>query len=220
MSLLTAPSNVVMLGEPGQRYVARTPERNHRMQPAKTREEWLHRIVDEARPMFALEGCPLPAKVRVAACPRTGKSKAIGLCWHSTVTKDGVREIWVDASLNDPLRIADVLVHELCHAALPDEEKHGRRFGKLARALHLEGKLTATVGGKAFAEVWEPLLETVGAYPGGEINLDEAAPKPKSYNNVKFACNACEGLFYVALTRAPSVCLCPFCGSDIGTGED
>lgn len=177
-----------------------------------TREQWLHAIVDAARPMFEALERPLPAQVRVAVCPPARKVKAVGVCWHSVCSEDGVREIWVDATLNDPLRICDVLVHELCHAALPDDTGHKAPFAKLAAAMHLEGKPTATYGGEDFARVWQPILDDIGAYPGGKLKLPER--KSKSYNNVKIDCFKCEGLFYTSISRADGVKCCPFCASD------
>lgn len=179
-----------------------------------TREEWLNALIDEARPMFDEAGYPLPKIIRAAVCPPRGKSKAIGVCWSSTCSTDGGREIWVDAGLNDALRIADTLVHELCHAALPDEVGHKGPFVKLARAMHLEGKPTETTGGEAFKEVWGPIIERVGPYPGagfqGTSNSD--GPKTRKGGPSKVTCTSCDGWFTTAPKKADAVIFCPFCG--------
>jgi hypothetical protein len=138
------------------------------LQPAQitSREGWLNAFVELARPFFAAAGSPLPPNVRAAICPpHRSRQAAIGLCWSDAVSEDAGREIWVSAAYTDPVRVAGVMVHELCHAALPHTEKHGRRFGRLARALRLEGPLKATTEGEAFKTLWAGVLARLGPIP-------------------------------------------------------
>ena len=140
-----------------------------------TREQWLTEAVMMARPMFEEAGSPLPDKLRVAMAPPAKKINAIGLCWPDGVSKDGGREIWVCASLADPIEVAKVLVHECCHAALPASEKHGKEFIKLGKKLLLEGKAKYMTGGAAFEERWEPLVDDLGPFPGVEFKRQSGA---------------------------------------------
>jgi len=132
-----------------------------------TREQWLNRFVDATQAAFAFNGKPLPPNVRAAICPPHRKMKAIGLCWSDAVVEDGGREIWVTSAETDPVRVAGILVHELCHAALPHEAKHGPEFRRLATALGLEGRMTATTEGARFRTIWGDLLAKLGPLPAG-----------------------------------------------------
>lgn len=159
-----------------------------------TREEYLNQIIKAARPMFRLNGKTLPRKIRAAVSLPQGRSKAIGLCWSSQNAEDGAREIWVSATIDDPMRVADVMVHELCHAALPDGTKHGPEFVALARAMQLEGKPTSTHGGFEFQKTWKPILRGIGKYPGRKFTASEAAPK-QSTRLIKAECDDCGFVF-------------------------
>ena len=138
--------------------------------PAKTRDAWLSEFIELARPLFARAGQPLPEKVRAAICPpHRAKQRYIGLCWSDAVSEDNGREIWVTAGETDPVRVAGILVHELAHAALPHSEKHGKRFGRLARALGLEGPLRATTEGALFRMLWADVLARLGPLPAARF---------------------------------------------------
>ena len=139
-----------------------------------TREQWLNRFIHAAQTAFAFQGKPLPPNVRAAICPPHRKMKAIGLCWTGDVTEDKGREIWVTSAETDPVRVAGILVHELCHAALPHEVKHGREFRLLATALGLEGKMTATTEGERFRTIWGELLAKLGPLPVGRFTVGYA----------------------------------------------
>ena len=134
-----------------------------------TREEWMTKIVDAARPVFEELGAPLPMNVRACLAPPQRKMKAVGLCWHGNSTSDEGREIWVSSAHDDPMEIAGILIHELAHAALPDGTGHKAPFGKLARKLHLEGKLTATTIGEEFKAQWSDVLAAIGPVPGAKF---------------------------------------------------
>jgi len=135
-----------------------------------TREEWLLKIVDRARPIFAELGAELPENIRPNLAPPHKKMKAIGLCWHGSAVADGGREIWISSEYDQPMEVCGILVHELAHAALPDRTGHKAPFVKLARALHLEGKATATSIGQAFFAVWEDFVAELGPIPGAKFN--------------------------------------------------
>jgi hypothetical protein len=186
-----------------------------------TREEWLHKIVTHARPMFIEAGAPLPeeGKLRVAIGLPFRSRTATGQCWHSTAAKDKGREIWVSPVLasQGELSITGTLVHELCHAALPDETGHKAPFSNLGKALHLTGKPTEMGGrGEAFKEVWGPILKEVGPYPGQEFNPGLGGmgkPKQKTYL-LKFSCNSCGAIWRMTQSSADKATgdfSCPCC---------
>ena len=161
---------------------------------ARTRDAWLSEFIELARPLFARAGQPLPERVRAAICPpHRAKQKYIGLCWSDAVSEDNGREIWVTAGETDPVRVAGILVHELAHAALPHAEKHGKRFGRLARALGLEGPLRATTEGARFRMLWADVLGALGPLPAARFTpgaaVDFRVQRTPAMTNVR--CGHC-----------------------------
>lgn len=162
----------------------------------KTREEWLARFTEKARPHFKKAGHPLPKKVRVSVgFPSKGiRAKSIGECWSDTSTTDGVCEIFIRPSLQDDgSRIADVLTHELCHAALGHEEGHGKQFKYLATSLGLTGKMTATIAGEGWHAWADPIVKELGKFPGAKLEGMLAGGKKKQTTRmIKLVCTECE----------------------------
>ena len=165
------------------------------IESAATREEWMMRCVEIARPLFAEQDALLPS-VRVSlAPPHQNKMRAIGLCWHPGTCADDAREVWVSSALDEPLKVAATLVHELCHACLPGEEGHGRNFKKLATAMGLAGKATATYGSEEFNEAWTEHLKAAGPMPGAaftSVGMIVGKRKPqKSTPKKNVTCPVC-----------------------------
>lgn len=167
-----------------------------KMTKAKTREEWLQRFTELSRPMFKKAGRPLPKKVRVSiGFTSAGKrSRAIGECWSPTASEDACAEIFIRPSQqSNASRIADILTHELCHAALPLGTGHGKEFKLLATGLGLTGKMTATTAGPAWHEWADPILKRIGPFPGkrlGEVEL-EGGKKKQTTRMLKLTCDEC-----------------------------
>jgi hypothetical protein len=165
-----------------------------------TREQWLNEFIKDARSQFTLVGKPLPENVRAAICPPHRKMRAIGLCWTGSVTEDKGREIWVTSAENDPVRVAGILVHELCHAALPHEVKHGPEFRRLAQSMGLEGRMTATTEGEVFRKLWAVTLARLGALPTGRY-LQGRAVDFRVQKTPKMTNMACPECGFVAKVR-------------------
>lgn len=168
------------------------------MSAPQTREAWLVSFMELARPRFVEVGAELPKLVRVSVgFPSKGnRSKVIGECWANVVSADGAVEIFIRPSLqSDASRVADVLTHELIHAALGIEEGHGPRFRKVMKALGLEGKATATIAGPGWTEWAAPILEALGPLPGA--TLDDGAQlaggkKTQTTRYLKVGCSMCD----------------------------
>ena len=160
-----------------------------------TREGWLQEFIERSRPLFVEAGAPLPEKVRVSiGFPSKGqRSKVIGECFYASAAVDSVSEIFIRPSLQaNPSQIADVLTHELIHAALPEGEGHGPAFGRVARALGLEGKLTSTTAGAKWHELHDPILAELAAFPGAELRGAVAGgKKTQTTRMVKVSCPEC-----------------------------
>ena len=159
-----------------------------------TRDQWLNGFIEMAREAFEAARLPLPEKVRAAICPpHRAKQKYVGLCWSDAVSEDNGREIWVTAGETDPVRVAGILVHELCHAALPHAEKHGKAFRRLATDMGLEGPMRATTEGEDFKNLWAPILRKLGPLPAARFTagfaVDFRVQKTPKMTNV--ACPEC-----------------------------
>lgn len=177
------------------------------------REPWLHALADALRPVFAGHGAAVPANIRISCgFPSrravSANSRSIGQCWASTASRDGTVEIMVSPVIEDPARVAGVLTHELVHAAVGIKAGHRAPFARLARALGLEGPMTATTEGEAFKQLVAPLLDAVGPYPHAAL---DASSRPKqSTRLIKVQCFECG--YTVRITQkwlAHGAPLCP-----------
>ena len=158
------------------------------------REEWLGAFIAFARPEFERVGFPLPADIRASVgFPSAGiRSKSIGECWEKAASSDGHFEIFLRPSLSPASRMADVLTHELVHAAVGLEAKHGPVFRRCATALGLEGKMTATYNGDAWREWAEPILADLGPLPAAPMNeMQHSTAKKQGTRMLKLVCNHC-----------------------------
>jgi hypothetical protein len=157
-----------------------------------TREEWLNAFTAAARPIFAKAEFPLPNKVRVSVgFPLNSRGgKVIGQCWSTDASADGINEIFVTPTLDDTGRIADVLTHELCHAATPGA-KHGPKFKQCATAVGLEGKMTATTAGAGWHEWADPILADLGPIPHASLDPNQRGVKKQTTRLIKCACDDC-----------------------------
>src|SRR4051812_5719602 len=95
-----------------------------------TRESWLRAATVELRPYFLAQGFPLPDKIRFAiGFPSIGrKGNRVGECWHASTSADEHFEIFIRADLDEPGKVLGVLVHELVHAVVPIDAKHGKYY--------------------------------------------------------------------------------------------
>ncbi|HLG45277.1 MAG TPA: SprT-like domain-containing protein [Reyranella sp.] len=156
------------------------------MQSFDTREEWMAAAVDRMRPLFALHGATIPSNVKVSCGFPFGRRgitslDAIGQAWPAVLSRGNHIELFVSPVLDDGARVADVLAHECVHAAVGNEHGHGPVFRKLAEAIGLTGKMTATVAGDTFKAWWGATGIGLGVYPHARLNvlIERTAPKGK-----------------------------------------
>jgi len=166
------------------------------------RETWLNEVATKLLPTFGRHGYELTQYRVAVGFPSTGrKGRRIGECWDKSSSNDGVFEIFIRPDLDDPVEVAQVLTHELCHAAVGIAAGHGPLFRKVARAMLLEGKLTATVAGAAFKAFIAPVLEEVGALPHARLNLGGIGTGRKTQTNRQLKC-VCPECGYIARTTS------------------
>lgn len=179
---------------------------------SKERHEWLELArVECERLLSMVDNFTLPSKVRVSVGMPFGTRKAIGQCWHEEASSDGFREVFVSPTLCDGPRICDVLLHELVHASLPSKVKHGPAFKRVALAVGLTGKMTATVAGESLAEHFEAFVKQIGPYPAGSIDPNNAGRKKQTTRLLKAECHGCG--YTIRLTAKWANKGLPLCGN-------
>jgi hypothetical protein len=162
-----------------------------------TREGWLKAAVAALAPIFAEAGVEALPTVQVSVGWPGGKGQknnVIGQCWHKSAAKDGVAHIFISPVLDDRVRVLDVLAHELIHALDENKSSHRGRFVKVAKAIGLAGKPTATVAGPELADRLARIAETLGVYPHGAMS---DAPRTTGKGRmVKVWCDDCGLIMY------------------------
>lgn len=146
------------------------------------REKWLTECVNKLRPDFDRAGFELPEKIRVSCSwpSKSGlakKKKRIGEAWSAENSGDNSFEVFISPVLKAPVEVAATLVHELVHCAVGLSAKHRGPFVKCAKAMGLEGKMTATTAGEALTKRLGELTTEVGSYPHAELKHSNAPPK-------------------------------------------
>src|SRR6266446_6053098 len=189
-----------------------------------TREAWLNYVAQRMAPMFEKFRAPLPAQLRIAiGFTSSGRrSKNIGECWDNQCSEDRHFEIFIRPDLGDskdlmPMQVAEILGHELVHAAVGVAAGHAKEFRRVARGIGLVGQMKATTAGPEFHKAMQPILAAAGPLPHGRLQLAVGASshssrrkKPHS-GQIKCACSTCgytvhTGRRWIDLAGAP---LCP-----------
>lgn len=182
------------------------------------REQWLNTAADAMRPYFAAHGYTIPQNVRVTCgwpsrSATSRRRRRIGECWSDAASAGRVFEIFISPTLSDPLEVAHVLAHELVHATVGLEAGHRGPFARLARAIGLEGPLTATVAGEAFIRWFT--AAGLPAYPHDAMTASNR-DKKQTTRLIKCFCPECDadGSPYIfrasRATLARGLPICPF----------
>lgn len=130
--------------------------------------------------------------------PSTGRGSAkrarIGECWSEKVSGDNKAHIFIIPTMNDGLRVLDIVAHEMIHAILGTEEGHGKNFRKMALAIGLEGKMTATTASPKLITKLQEIIDLIGDYPQPEFKIGEKRKK----QSTRMLKAVCETTGYVA----------------------
>jgi len=161
------------------------------------REQWLSDGKARLNDLFIEKGYSLPSNIAVS-CSWPSKSirKRIGEAWSPEVSPNGTYETFISPILDDPIRVLDVLTHELIHHAVGVDKGHGKAFRDCALSLGLEGKMTATYAGEELTKRLNAIVEKLGPYPHGAIQPSDNKKK-QGTRLIKCECPSCG---YVART--------------------
>lgn len=191
------------------------------------RHAWIEDAAQFALEIVAKAGGEVHERIRVTlGWPIRAGRKALGECWSETASADLVREIFISPTLSDGARIVDVLIHELCHACLPHEAKHGPKFKALATACGLTGKMTATVASDELTALITAWIEKRGLYPAGALDPLQSGRKKQTTRLVKAHCAGCgytvrvtAKWLVIAVPECPNQD-CDRCGDAMDVGDD
>jgi len=158
---------------------------------------------------FKQHGYKIPV-VRVACgWPSSGglgkKKRTIGQCWDTVASSDGLHQSFISPYLagkyGEEADVLPTLVHEVCHAVVGINQKHNKVvginqkhnkvFGKCARAVGLEGKLTATVAGERLLVDCKDWSIQLGEYPHAQLDPKKSPVKKQTTRLVKCECSEC-----------------------------
>lgn len=171
----------------------------------KTREAWLEAAVELTRPLFKQHGYEIPPLRVACGWPVRGglgkKKRVLGECWDKKASEDGTQpQIFISPYLVDPCFGGDglnpsgvlpTLIHEIVHAVVGHKEKHNKVFGKCARAVGLEGKLTATFASATLVETCKAFSAELGQYPHSKLDSLKEPSKKQSTRMLKCECPEC-----------------------------
>lgn len=177
-----------------------------------TREQWL---IEACRPLAAIireAGVECPPVAVSIGFPRGrgGASTKIGQCWAGELSSDGQPAVFISPVLECPVRILDVLLHELIHAGVGIEHGHRGQFARVAKACGLVGKPSATTAGEGLSLRLNAISESLGPLPHAALTVGDA---PKAGSRLRLyececpvkvrvasdyfdaTCNACGAVF-------------------------
>lgn len=163
-----------------------------------TREAWLMTAIEHLRPTFEEKaGVTLPEKIRVSTgWSKNARKGSIGWTWISGAAEDKINNVFISPEKSDSVEVLAILVHELVHVADDCENGHGAAFKKIAVAVGLEGKMTATVAGEELKDQLEALTIIMGDYPHAKMIVGDGAgkssgPKKQGTRMIKVECDCC-----------------------------
>lgn len=171
----------------------------------RNREQWLNAAVVEFHPFFIGQNLLIPELYVSCGFPSrnaTGtKKRAIGECWDGLCSADKKPQLFISPFLFDPMApngVLATLAHELVHATIGNEAKHGPKFVKAMKKVGLEGKPTATIAGEILLAKCEMISKALGKYPHSELKLIRER-KVQTTRMIKCVCATCE--YQVRISR-------------------
>ncbi len=126
----------------------------------RNRELWLLKAIEtHLRKLFKQHGSDLPeVKVSVGLPSGRGSKKAIGQHWSPEASDDRKGTIFISPTIANSSVVLATLVHELVHAAVGNKAGHGPAFRKVAVAVGLTGKMTATYAGPELQKTLDRII--------------------------------------------------------------
>src|SRR6266702_3582893 len=143
----------------------------------KLREAWLEQAVILLREYMASCSLYLYSYPR-ASCgfpSRGGEGRTVrtvGQCFSPKVCRDGRSQVFISPVVSGSIEVLGILLHELIHAAVGVEHKHGKVFSQAAKRVGLVRPWRATTIGETLRPVLDRFVTLLGPYPHAAIQLE------------------------------------------------
>lgn len=183
------------------------------------REAWLRAVYTAIRQTLLPEAPEMvavtwgfPSKKALST-----RNQRIGECWSGNAGGcEGKKAILISPVIKTGIEVADVLSHEMIHAALPAKVGHKGEFVRLMKRIGLEGKPTATHAGPVLKAKLEEIIAKVGTWPAGYLT----PPPPKDRNRqMKAECDCGRILRVSRKVYSEGSILCGECDSEFKMQE-
>lgn len=179
-----------------------------------TREQYLEQAMKELTKLLSIH-TEVPKDMRVSCGLPKGQSGAIGQAWPRSRSSKGINELFISPEIDDSEQVLHVLMHEMIHGCLDCEYGHKGLFKRIALAVGLTGKMTATVAGSTLKIQLQEVIKKLGKYPHNE--LDTTRIKTQTTRNILIECTACAAKFRTSRKTMNEAIIsmsnahCPFC---------
>ena len=149
------------------------------------REVYLRKATERlAKSLFTPKGFEVPSDVRVSCSLPSrrafgSKKRTIGQCFSRACSTANVNEVFISPTIDDSIEVLATLVHELVHAIDDCQSGHGKEFGRIARGVGLEGKLTSTTAepNTPLHDLLSKYVKRYGEYPHHRIDVTKQEKK-------------------------------------------
>jgi len=172
------------------------------------RETWLTEqaqfILDDIIALHSPIPTDRPFRISIGF-PSGRPSKVLAQCWKAKASADNTNEIFVSPTVDDSIEILAALAHELIHYTDDCESGHQHHFAKVARAIGLEGKLTATVAGPTLTEQLQQYVDLLGPIPHAKLDANESGKKKQGTRMLKVECDCCGFAFRATQKHIDSI---------------
>jgi hypothetical protein len=152
----------------------------------ETAEGWFLAAIEEVRPWFKeIETedvkYDIPSPINVDHCfTEHGTRKGpTGSFWSGATTSNGVGKIIIRSNTADPFKLLEALMHQLVHAVVGPEHKHGMPFKTCALPLGLVSPMSHSTAGVRLTARLTALAEELGPFPRGAHNFETQGPDGK-----------------------------------------
>ena len=163
------------------------------------RETWLEKFTDQyLLDHFKNAGYEITPALREKlqfSCSLTSgrgskNARAIGLHFSPQSSKGAYHEIMISPTIEESARVADILIHEIIHAIVGNENGHNKVFKQCALSVGLTGKMTATIASPELKEKIKSWVAVMGLYPHAKLNsTDNSGGKKQSTRLIKCQCD-------------------------------
>lgn len=155
------------------------------------REQWLTDLSEQVVPLF--KGFQLQPFRLTMGWPISrgapGRKQVIGECHALESSTGGVHELFISPVLEEPLKVAGVVCHELAHVAAGVKAGHAKDFVKVCRHVGLtSGKPTQVMPGERLNESLRRIVAKLGEYPHKAMKLALTEKKPSSGVTLRCEC--------------------------------